>query len=255
MPVTTIVTSENISQLTLALNEFQSELVTVERSTLNPFFKKKYADLTSIMLEVQPILTKKGLAISQFPDAVDGQAALTTILTHTTGEFIRATVPLPVSKIKTVTKKEKTAQSPEKEITEEGYDPQEFGRAVTYMRRYGYSAVLQIVIDEDDDGNKSSRRHQQEERPTEVVPSNPETISKIKNIWKENGGTDEQLDTWVRKNNDDVALDALSGDRQLEMLQVLETRKEKDREAKANENLDKVAGPLPETQEGTGEKS
>jgi hypothetical protein len=87
------------------------------------------------------------------------------------------------------------------------------------------------------------------ETVTEVIPSNPETVQKITSIWKENGGTDEQLDTWVRKNNNDVALDALSGDRQLAMLQVLETKKA-EREAKAAENLNTVAGnaaPVPPT--------
>lgn len=250
--MSTIITSEDISQLTVALNQFQSEVVTVEKSVLNPFFKRKYADLASIMVESQPIVTKHGLAVLQFPDSLDGKAALTTILTHTSGQFVRATIPLPVSKITQITKKEKTQSSPEKEITEDGYDPQEFGRAITYMRRYGYAAVLQIVIDEDDDGNKSSRR--QQEHSVEPVPSNPETVSEIKSIWKENGGTDEQLDTWVRKNNNDVALDALTGDRQLAMLQVLKAKKA-EREAKATENLNTVAGPPSSIPEETGEKS
>lgn len=244
--MSTIITSEDISQLSLSLNAFQSELVTVGRTVTNPFFKAKYADLASIMLESQPILTKHELSISQFPDAtLDGRSALTTILMHTTGQFIRATVPLPVSKITQTTKKEKTPNSLEKVIIEEGFDPQEFGRAITYMRRYGYAAVLQIVIDEDDDGNKSSRR--QPEKPPEPIPSDPETVQKIKDIWKENGGTEEQLDAWVRKNNNDVALDVLSGDRQLGMLQFLSAKKA-EREAKAKENLDKVAGEAPATQ-------
>lgn len=252
--MSTIIRSEDISKLSSSLNAFQSELVTVGRTVTNPFFKSKYADLASIMLESQPILTKHGLSISQFPDTtLDNQPALTTILMHTSGQFIRATVPLPVSKITQTTKKEKTPKTSEKEVTENRYDPQEFGRAITYMRRYGYAAVLQIVIDEDDDGNKSSKR-QLEQSQAEPIPSNPETVEKIKTIWKESGGTDEQLDKWVRKNNNDVALDVLSGDRQLAMLQVLEVKKA-EREKKAAENLDTVAGPPPTTQETTEEKS
>lgn len=249
--MSTIITSEDISKLSLSLNAFQSELVTVGRTVTNPFFKAKYADLTSIMLESQPILTKHELSVSQFPDTTpDNQSALTTILMHTSGQFIRATVPLPVSRITVTTKREKGKDHngkdiPEKITSEDGYDPQEFGRAITYMRRYGYAAVLQIVIDEDDDGNKSSRR--QQEKLPEPIPSNPETVQKIKDIWKENGGTEEQLDAWVRKNNNDVALDVLSGDRQLGMLQFLSAKKA-EREAKAKENLDKVAGEAPATQ-------
>ena len=246
--MSTLVTSEDISELSVALNKFQSELVTVERSVTNPFFKAKYADLASIMVESLPILTKHDLSISQFPDTTaDYQAALTTILMHNSGQWIRSTIPLPVSKI-TTTKK----TSPEKTIVEDGYDPQEYGRALTYMRRYGYAAVLQIVIDEDDDGNKSSRRLQ--EKIPEPVPSNPGTIEKIKKIWEDNGGEAAKLDAWVRKNNNGVALDALTGDRQLAMLQVLEAKKA-EREAKATENLNKVAGEMPPTKEEPEGKS
>jgi ERF superfamily len=122
-----------LNELAQALNEFQAELVIVGKGKTNPFFKAKYADLASIMLEAQPILTKHGLAISQLPDNIDGRPALTTILMHKSGQHISAVVPLILTK----------------------EDPQAVGSAITYMRRYGYAAVLQIVIDEDDDGNRA----------------------------------------------------------------------------------------------------
>lgn len=227
-------TSLEINLLVEALNKFQSEVVTVERSTTNPFFRSKYADLCSIMIESQPILTQHELAISQFPDHVDGRPGLTTVLMHTSGQFVRATVPLPISKVTTsFVKNEKT-------VTEEGYDPQEFGRAITYMRRYGYAAVLQIVIDEDDDGNASSKRLQ----VAKPIPSNPETITSIRTIWTEGGGTLEKLEDWVKKNNNGTGLGDLTGDRQQAMLLVLESKKA-EREAKATANLNSVAGELP----------
>ena len=123
-----------INELAKALNEFQAELVSVGKTADNPFFKSKYADLGSIMKEAQPVLTKHGLSIMQLPDNIDGQPALTTIVMHTSGQSQSATVPLVLSK----------------------QDPQGFGSAMTYFRRYGYAAALQIVIDEDDDGNKAS---------------------------------------------------------------------------------------------------
>lgn len=244
-----IETSPDISFLSEALHKFQSEVVTVERSVVNPFFNRKYADLASIMLESQPILTKHRLLISQFPDNLNNKPALTTILMHSSGQFIKATILLPISETVTITKKEKTQNSPvEKEITSKGFDPQEFGRAITYMRRYGYAAVLQIVIDEDDDGNKSSKR--QSEKPVEV-PSNPETIEKIKTIWKENGGTEEKLDSWVKKNNNGVALTDLTGDRQEALLTYLEAKKaEKQNKPETNE-LSKSS----ETSTGNPEKT
>ncbi len=248
-----IETSPEIDLLCAAVIEFQKKIVTVSRGTVNPFFGKKYADLASIMLESQPELTACGICVSQFPDVIGTIPGLTTILIHTSGQFAKATVPLPISKIITVTKKEKTTKKPDDvTITTEGYDPQEFGRAITYMRRYGYAAVLQIVIDEDDDGNKSNRRRQLENPPDNVDedPSNPETVTAIKSIWTENGGTDEQLDTWVRKNgsNNSLPLEELTGSRQKALLTVLEAKKA-DREAKANSNLETVAGAVPSTTE------
>jgi hypothetical protein len=237
-----IETSPEIDQLSKALIEFQSKVVTVGRTATNPFFHSKYADLASIMTESQPILTECKICVAQFPDVLGNLPALTTILMHDSGQFVKATILLPVSKITTVTKKEKTTKKPDDVlITAEGYDPQEFGRAITYMRRYGYAAVLQIVIDEDDDGNKSSGKVV--ERPQEN-PSNPEVVEKIQSIWKENGGTEEQLDTWVKKNNNNIALDDLPGDRQQAMLTVLEAKKT-EREEKAKANLTTVAGESP----------
>src|SRR6185503_13098384 len=97
----------------------------------------------------------------------------------------------------------------------------EFGRAITYMRRYGYAAVLQIVIDEDDDGNQSSRR-----KP-EIEKSDPKIVEQIKTLWKNNGATEEQLIAWVGKNNNGIELEKLPASRQQAMLTLLKNRQVK----------------------------
>lgn len=123
-----------INELATALNAFQAELVTVGKNSNNPFFKSKYADLADIMLTAQPVVTKHGLSVVQLLDNLDGKPALTTHLIHKSGQAVSATIPLILAK----------------------EDPQGVGSAITYMRRYGYAAALQIVIDEDDDGNRAS---------------------------------------------------------------------------------------------------
>lgn len=117
-----------------ALLAFQQEIGIVAKSAENPFFHSSYAPLPDIIKTVQPVLANHGLGITQFPSTVDGKPALRTILFHTSGETIEDTTPIVLSKA----------------------DPQAQGSAITYMRRYGYAAVTQIVIDEDDDGNKAS---------------------------------------------------------------------------------------------------
>ncbi len=130
---------QGIDELAKALNEFQAEVVTVGKGADNPFFKSKYAELGAIMKQAQPVLTKHGLSVIQFPDNIDGHPALTTIVMHSSGQSQRATMPLLLSK----------------------QDPQGLGSAITYARRYSYAAALQIVIDEDDDGNKSGPQRSQ----------------------------------------------------------------------------------------------
>lgn len=126
-----------IDQLAAALSTFQKEVVTVEKTAANPFFNSKYATLEAIMLTALPVLTKHGLAVSQFITHIDGSSALRTILMHKSGQFIEDVMPLLLSKV----------------------DPQGQGSAITYARRYSYAAVLGIVIDEDDDGNRASSSH------------------------------------------------------------------------------------------------
>jgi hypothetical protein len=90
-------------------------------------------------------------------------------------------------------------------------------------------------------GHSIASREEIEKVQRMTSESDPDTVKKIREIWTENGGTEEQLQAWVKKNNNDVSLDELKGDRQQAMLQVLEQKK-LDREAKAKENLETVAG-------------
>jgi len=127
--------SESIVALAKALVAVQGEMPKLVKSANNPFFKSKYVDLATVMESILPVLSKNGLAITQFVSNIDGASALTTTLVHTSGEYMSATMPLLLPK----------------------NDPQGQGSAITYARRYGAMAALGIVADEDDDGNKASR--------------------------------------------------------------------------------------------------
>lgn len=95
-------------------------------------------------------------------------------------------------------------------------------------------------------------REEMEKVQRMTTEGDPEIVEKIRAIWKENGGTEEQLDTWVKKNNNDVGLDDLKGDRQQAMLTVLEAKKA-EREEKAKANLTTVSGEAPATEEPKAE--
>jgi len=126
--------SESIDQLAIALCEAQSEMRHAKKDSQNPFFKSKYADLTSIVEAVKEVSHKNGLSYSQIGIPSDG-AGVRTILMHKSGQWLASDVCV----------------KPVKE------DPQSFGSAMTYARRYGLQAIYGLSAEEDDDGNAASR--------------------------------------------------------------------------------------------------
>jgi len=124
-------TSTSIVNIAKAIIEFQKEIKPIKKGETNPFFKSKYADLPAILEAIKEPLSKAGLSFVQFPTGVN---QLSTILMHTSGEFMKSTVQMnPVKN-----------------------DPQGFGSCVTYFRRYALGSILGLSTEEDDDGNKAS---------------------------------------------------------------------------------------------------
>lgn len=133
--------SETITALAKALSIFQVKVGSIKKDSVNPFFKSKYASLTTIIEHISIPLSESGLCYTQFPD----ETGLTTVLMHAeSGEYIQATYQMPVAKAN---------------------DPQAVGSAITYARRYALGAILGLAIDEDDDANAASQQPKQQ--PTE----------------------------------------------------------------------------------------
>jgi hypothetical protein len=124
--------SESIKELAAALCKFHAQVGKVKKGNENPFFKSKYADLSSILDAIEEPLHQNELTFVQFPV---GEHEMTTMLMHTSGEWIKGTYTM------TPTKK----------------DPQGLGSVITYQRRYALGAILGLNIDEDDDGNDASK--------------------------------------------------------------------------------------------------
>lgn len=123
--------SESIAKLATALAVVQGKLKHAKKDSANPFFKSNYADLESVWEACRTLLAENGLAVMQFPGQYEeGTMSLTTILSHSSGEWISQEMSLPVSKP----------------------DAQGSGSALTYMRRYALAAVVG-VYQADDDGN------------------------------------------------------------------------------------------------------
>jgi ERF superfamily len=128
--------SASVKELATALAIVQGQLTFAKKDSKNPFFKSNYADLESVWDACRDLLSTNGLAIMQFPgDYVDGNMTLTTVMTHSSGEWVAQNMSLPVSKP----------------------DAQGAGSAITYMRRYALAAIVGVV-QADDDGNSASNK-------------------------------------------------------------------------------------------------
>jgi hypothetical protein len=126
--------SEQINEIALALSNFQGAIGNVHKTENNSFFKSKYADLATIRSFIKQELHNNGLAVSQL---LEGDCELTTILTHTSGQYFKSTSKLYPVKI----------------------DPQGIMSATTYQRRNALMAILGLAAeDEDDDGNSANLR-------------------------------------------------------------------------------------------------
>lgn len=154
--------SDNLAEFSKAFALFQSEVINPLNSTVNSFFKNKYATLADVLNEVRPVLSKYGLSILQMPSGNDGLVQLTTLIMHTSGEWIET---------------EPMVMRPEKGT------PQGIGSCLTYLRRYSLSAILGVASEDDDDGNEASKPDNGKGKKPE--PKKPTKKDTVKNELKE----------------------------------------------------------------------
>jgi hypothetical protein len=148
--------SDSIKNLAEALAKAQAEMPVVQMNATNPFLKNKFADLGAVISASRPVLAKYNLALAQFPTSDGDRIGITSILAHSSGEWVEDTVMLLLS--------EEKGKS----------DAQVAGSIITYLRRYAWSAILGLHADEDTDGNKAQ---QKQEKPKEQNPQPTNSIA------------------------------------------------------------------------------
>jgi hypothetical protein len=146
----TMLKSETIGKLTEALSKAQACIKGAITDSENPYFKSRYADLSSVWEACRIPLTDNGLAIIQtstfWPENPE-MVVIETTLSHSSGEFVTGVM----------------AAKPVKP------DPQSIGSCVTYLRRYSLAAICGVAP-EDDDGNAATGKTQ-EKKPEPTKPS------------------------------------------------------------------------------------
>lgn len=125
-------TSASITKISAALLLAQREIGGAKKGAQNPFFHSTYADLGSIMAVCKEPLNAFEITVLQ-PIQQD---ILETVLLHSSGEWISSETKLVIPKIN---------------------DPQAYGSAVSYARRYALQSLLFIPA-VDDDGEAAMDR-------------------------------------------------------------------------------------------------
>ena len=103
-----------------------------------------YADLASVTEAIREPFGACGLAYTQTFMVNEKGPVIVTTLMHESGEWQRGELFIPATKL----------------------DPQQFGSAITYGRRYSLAAIGG-VIQEDDDGNEASKPQPQQTQDDE----------------------------------------------------------------------------------------
>jgi hypothetical protein len=117
------------------------------KTSTNPHFRSRYADLSACVEAVIDSLHKNGFALMQKTHECESGVAVETVLMHESGEQISGGIlRVPASK----------------------QDPQWYGSALTYARRYSLMAVCGIAP-EDDDGNAASKPVKKMQIPANVA--------------------------------------------------------------------------------------
>ena len=124
-----------MKQIASALVKAQKAFGPALKTATNPHFKSRYADLAACVEAVIGGLNDNGIALIQRNSLDDAGVTVETVFVHESGEMLECgKLHVPASK----------------------NDPQGYGSALTYARRYSLMAACGIAP-EDDDGNAGSK--------------------------------------------------------------------------------------------------
>lgn len=130
-----ILSSPEVGELAKAMVKVQRALAPVCKDAENPFVKSRYATLNAVIDACRDALIAQAVWVVQVPVAVEAEhLGLMTKLVHgESGQWQSSLMVMPLPK----------------------NDPQGYGSALTYARRYGLATLVGLASETDDDGEAS----------------------------------------------------------------------------------------------------
>jgi hypothetical protein len=179
----------SMAKIAAALVKAQQAFGPALKTSSNPHFKSRYADLAACVEAVMDGLNSNGIALIQKTHQCDSGVMVETVFVHESGETLsNGVLHVPASK----------------------QDPQGYGSALTYARRYSLMAACGIAP-EDDDGNAASRKPPQafnlQAAQKDVAAA--KTVDELGKVWATHGA----IATAAKDRDGYASLKALCADR------------------------------------------
>jgi hypothetical protein len=169
--------SQTMQKIASALVKAQKAFGPALKSSSNPHFKSRYADLSACVEAVVDSLNENGIMLMQPTHECDHGVTVETLFIHESGEtFSAGRLHVPASK----------------------QDPQGYGSALTYARRYSLMSACGIAP-EDDDGNAASGKPVAKKQEKAPVISE-EQVATIEALIEEVNADKKELLSWVERN-------------------------------------------------------
>ena len=123
--------SPDLTELAKAMLKVQTTINPACKDAENPFVKNRYASLNSVIEACRDALIAQSIWVVQYPVAAEpGHLGLMTKLVHgDSGQWQSSVMVMPLPKD----------------------DPQGYGSALTYARRYGLATLVGMISETDDD--------------------------------------------------------------------------------------------------------
>lgn len=142
--------SKEIGELALALSKAQAKLGSIHKGEKG--FGYFYANLASTIEAAKDALSENELAVTQLIGKVDMEnktGTVTTILLHSSGQFIKTESSIPLIEMKGTN------------------DAQNFGAISSYLRRYALQAILNMASEDNDASSKGKADTSKYKKPAE----------------------------------------------------------------------------------------